>query len=124
MISVEEFLMGRATPDELPPEYVSNMNELLPRVNALLEKFGESRKVNSGFRRQSDNDATANASKKSKHMICAAVDLEDRDGKLDEFCSEEILIEFNLYKEASEATPGWCHLSFLPPRSGKRIFIP
>lgn len=125
-VSVEEYLMGRAKQEELSDELKANMNMLIPRANDLLEKFGGYRKVNSGYRRQADNDATSNAAKKSKHLICAAVDLEDADGKLKAFCMSNlnILKDLGLWMEAGASTPSWCHLQCIPPKSGNRVFLP
>ena len=125
-VSVEEYLMGRAKQEELSDELKANMNTLMPRVNDLLEKFGQYRKVNSGYRRQADNDATANAAKKSKHLLCAAVDLEDADGKLKAFCMANlpVLKELELWMEAGASTPTWCHVQIFAPKSGNRVFLP
>jgi hypothetical protein len=35
-----------------------------------------------------------------------------------------VLEELQLWLEHPDATPGWCHLQILPPRSGRRVFYP
>lgn len=122
-ISLTEFLMGRAKYEDLPDEYVRNANTLISTVNDLLQDFGQYRKVTSGYRRLIDNIAAGGA-KKSAHLTCEAVDLEDKNGLLKAFCTEEILDKYNLYREEDEATPGWCHLSIKETKSGRRIFKP
>jgi len=66
------------------------------------------------------------AAKGSKHLSCQAIDLEDRDGRLDAWCMAHlgVLEELQLWLEHPDATPGWCHLQILPPRSGLRVFYP
>lgn len=120
---MSEYLMGRATFETLPDAYCFNANRLIPTVNDLLESFGTFRKVTSGYRRPEDNKA-AGGSKGSAHLTCEAVDLEDKDGKLKAFCTEEILRDHCLYREADEFTPSWIHLTIRAPMSGKRIFKP
>lgn len=122
---MSEFLMGRAELKNLPPELISNANTTVTRTNELLEKFGEYRKVSSGYRTAAANTAAGGA-KKSNHMICAAVDLEDKDGRLDAWCLNNlsVLEEIGLWLEHPDNTVNWCHLQIYPPKSGNRIFKP
>jgi hypothetical protein len=57
-------------------------------------------------------------------MQCAAVDLEDKDGKLYYFAMENIplLEELGLYCETRQGP--WLHLQCKPPKSGRRFFHP
>lgn len=125
-ISVSEYLMDRITLDKLTDEQVRNMNTLIPKVNELLEKSGEYRKVNSGYRSLEDQQRINPKSMKSKHLECAAVDLEDKDGALGDFCLHnlDLLVQLGLYLESPESTPGWVHLQCVAPKSGKTIFRP
>lgn len=129
MIELNDYWMGRDTkyPDAMTLEIEGNAVELLDRVNALLAEFGEDRKVNSGWRPPEVNAKTPNAAAKSKHMLGLAIDLDDPEGDLDEWCMEndgERLVQFGLWQEHPAATKGWCHLQSTPPKSGKRIFYP
>ena len=67
----------------------------------------------------------------SAHRQAEAVDVYDPGNKLDEWLdsfgkigSNSKLEQYDLYREASEATPGWCHLSTRAPGSGNRTYIP
>ena len=124
-ISVAEYLMGRIKLEDLPQDQKVSMYTLLAAINGLLIKFGQYRKVTSGYRTEAANTAAGGALK-SNHRICAAIDLADPDGKLDEFCMAnlDLLESLGLYLEHPSATKGWTHLQILPPRSGKRVFIP
>lgn len=115
--------MGRIKPSQLTPEQTANMNTLIPAVNDLLEAFGEKRAVNSGYRSPEAN-AAAGGKKKSNHLICAAIDLEDRDAALYNFCrkNEGLMEKLGLYAE--ERMGGWLHLQCVAPRSGRRFFLP
>lgn len=126
-LTVADYLKGRIKFLELTPAIQRNTLILLNNVNALLTKFGELRTVNSGFRTPEYNTPThgiPNPKAGSAHLSGEAIDLEDHDGQLKAFCTEDILKEFGLYLEHPSATPTWCHLQTRPPKSGKRIFYP
>lgn len=118
--------MGRDKAYPLSDELIGNVNTIVPRVNDLLERFGEKREVSSGYRPPAINKKTPNAAKKSNHMLCLACDLEDPDGKLDEWClaNLDVLEEIGLWLESPKYTPNWVHVQCVPPRSKKRVFIP
>ncbi len=128
MISLSEFYQGRDEkfPKELTIELQKNADKMVARASELLSAFGEKRKVTSGWRPASINAATPGAAKKSLHMFCLAVDLEDKDGRLGKWCVENVerLIEIGLWLESPTKTPGWVHVQAHAPRSGSRIFMP
>jgi len=125
-IDVSQFLMNRILPKDLTPEQLINMGNIIPRANKLLEAFGEFRKVNSGYRSPADQAKINPKAPKSMHLRCAAVDLEDKDGKLKQFIKDNpnLLEDLGLWQEAPESTPTWVHVQGLPPKSGNRVFIP
>lgn len=110
----------------LSREIQANAADLLERVNSLLAEFGEYRHVTSGWRPQQVNATTAGAAKRSNHMTGRAIDLEDIDGDLDEWCLDNpgALASRGLYQEHPAATKGWCHLQSVAPKSQKRVFYP
>ena len=63
---------------------------------------------------------------KSNHKMGLAVDLYDPHGEIDKWCMDNktVLAEFGVWLEHPDATPGWCHLQVVPPRSGNRVFKP
>jgi len=128
MISLSDYFMGRdhTYAAELNNELVNNATVTVDRANALLKLFGTNRGVTSGWRPKTLNDATPGAAKKSNHIKCLAVDLEDKDGKLAKWCVENVerLVEIGLWMESPMHTKGWVHVQTIAPRSGNRIFIP
>jgi hypothetical protein len=126
VISVAEYYMGRDKKYPINDTQRANAEELVEKVNQLLSRFGEGRRVTSGWRPPQVNAATPGAAKRSLHMSCEAVDLEDEDGQLDDWCLDhpEVLQEIGLWQEHPASTKGWCHLQVVPPRSGKRVFYP
>ena len=116
----------RRFPDELTDDKRSNAEEMIDKANQLLERFGETRKVNSGWRPASINSATVGAAQKSKHMTCEAIDLEDKDGSFGRWCLEnlDVLQELGLWMENPEKTKTWVHVQTIAPRSGNRVFNP
>lgn len=123
MITVDDYLMNRKA--GLTFELLENAIDTVERVNKLLERFGSTRKVTSGYRPPTVNKAVGGA-KLSNHMLCKACDLEDHDGALDKFCMDnlDVLKEIGLWLEHPSATKGWCHLQTVSPRSGNRVFYP
>lgn len=128
MITIANYFMGRdvAFPGEVTPQMRDNAADMVARANMLLEHFGQVRSVNSGWRPRDLNANTPGAAHNSPHIMCNAVDLEDRDGELDKFCmaNPDLLTLIGLWMEHPEATPHWCHVQRVPPLSGKRVFIP
>lgn len=115
-------------PKRWPPtdEMRANAEELARRVSGVLGRFGEARKATSGYRPPEVNAKTRGAAKKSNHMICCAVDIEDADGELGAWCLANMafLVISQLWIEHPSATRGWVHFQSKPPASGKRVFMP
>lgn len=82
--------------------------------------------VSSGWRPLSINDATKNAAKSSKHITAEACDIYDPERKLAQWCLHNLdkLAECELWCEDFRWTPTWVHLQRIPPKSGKRVYIP
>lgn len=123
MITVDDYLMNRK--DGLTFELLENAMTTVEKVNLLLQKSGFTRKVTSGYRPSAINKSVGGA-KLSNHMTCKACDLEDKDGKLDDWCMkhQDELAAIGLWLEHPSATNGWCHVQTVPPKSGNRVFYP
>jgi hypothetical protein len=128
MITLNDYYMGRDReyPHELTDELCGNAAILVERVNRLLARAELARGVNSGWRPAAVNAAVAGATARSKHLTCQAIDVADDDDALDTWCMAhlEVLEELGLWLEHPDATPRWCHLQIVPPRSGDRVFKP
>ena len=128
MITLQAYWMGRDEkyPNALTPDIEANAAELLRRGNDLLDAFGEERAVKSGWRPPEVNQSTPNAAPKSKHMIGQAIDLDDPEGDLDQWCLDNgnELARLGLWQEHPASTKSWCHLQSVPPKSGRRVFYP
>lgn len=142
-ISVDDYLMGRATLDTLSPEYVGNVQTIVTRTNRLLEKFGQYRAVSSGIRTKADHQRIYDEKNKkrkaqglpelkipwgSKHLSCQAVDLADADGKLKAWLKTseglKAMEDIGLWQEDPSTTDTWVHVQCVAPASGKRVFMP
>lgn len=127
-LKLADYYMGRDKlfRGELTRELRANARETLRRVNRLLRRAGITATVSSGWRPTAINAAVPGAAKNSKHIQCLAIDLDDRNGRLDAWClaNPDVLEELGLWLEHPDATPGWCHLQTQAPRSGSRIFEP
>lgn len=119
-----DFLMNRIKVEELSPELLANANTIIPKINELLERFGEYRKCNSGYRSSEDQARINPTITKSKHMICAAIDISDIDGKLYKWvlANLPVLKELGFWVELQQGP--WVHFQIFPPKSGNRIFQP
>lgn len=128
MITLAEYYMGRDKlyAAELTDELRANAVLTVERANALLARAGMKRSVNSGWRPAAVNATIRNASKRSKHMLCLAIDIDDGDETLDGWCMSHpsALAEIGPWLEHPSATPRWCHVQTVPPKSGNRVFYP
>jgi hypothetical protein len=127
MITLAKYLYQHCQPADVPDEVVANAHELLGKVNALLEHPAcpvPHAELRSGYRPPAYNSGVPNAAPNSKHMTGNAIDIADNDGELDDWLTDDILEEFELYREHPVATKSWCHLQDIPPKSGKRTFYP
>jgi hypothetical protein len=110
----------RAKSTELTDEIKANGEKLLESVNSLLKELGITGvKISSGFRPSSVNSKVPNAAKRSLHMICKAVDLEDKNGEIDKAIAsrDDLKKKYGLWQEACgssaqfpDKTVGWAHL--------------
>ena len=141
MIQVEDYLNYwkkhyghvKVPDDELTEAMQGEAEDLITRVNGLLDVFGHERELSSGWRPKSVNaqmvrdyedwslgprtsSPPPRAASRSKHITCNGCDIADPDGKLDEYIDQlpEILEQFGLWRESGAKTKGWCHLQNIP----------
>lgn len=126
---MQEILKGRAKLEDLPEETQANLQILHERINKLRSAYGKPLKVNDGYRRPADTPK--NGASKSKHLIGAAIDLDDDDkGTLWSWvlANLDLMKEIGLWMEDPRWTHGsvgtWMHFQIIPPGSKKRIFVP
>ena len=118
----------------LTPDLLDNCGTLLSAVNFLLTELGvEKATVTSGFRPSTVNIHLANASKKSLHQFCLAIDLaDDKDQTLGNSIATrpDLLRKYGLFIEDLNSTRGkntnWVHLDISPTRPDRptRMFKP
>lgn len=129
MITLADYYMGRdqTHADELTAALRADAALTVQRVNALLTKAKiTTARVSSGWRPLAINAATKNAAKASNHTRCRACDIADTKGALGRWCLSNLkeLEAIGLWLEHPSKTPTWVHLQTVPPRSGRRIFLP
>lgn len=93
----------------LTAEQEVNQLILLASINKIQTTWGKPMTVTSGVRSQADQTKINPNAPKSKHLLGAAVDIADSDGKLYTWCkaNDATLAEAGLYCE--EGTKGWVH---------------
>lgn len=140
MITVEQYFMGRDAThrDECGNDIRRNAERTVELVNQLLAFFGRDgvqpgidattgNFVGSGWRPATVNASTCNAAAHSKHLVALACDLRDTpDRALARWCLRNLdtLAQIGLWMEDPQWTPTWVHVQTVPPRSGKRVYIP
>jgi hypothetical protein len=130
VITLEQFWMGRDAEyaSELTEEIRANAQITVDKTNQLLDRAntGSVHVLRSGWRPRAVNAATDNAATASKHLTGEAVDIADDDRALADYCAanQADLVEIGLWCEDFRWTPTWVHFQIIPPRSGKRIYIP
>lgn len=115
-----------AAPGELTTEMRGNAARTVAAAINLLARFGQQRGLRSGWRPRAFNSMVPNAKVASLHLTCEAIDLDDEDGELRDFCMANLgtLESLGLWMEHPASTKGWCHVQIKPPKSGKRVFYP
>lgn len=115
---------------ELTDGHIENAKRTLKAVNALLEQVvpqlpGFKVIMTSGWRPLLYN-AQIGGARKSRHIICQAIDLYDPTGTLKQYlvAHQDALRALNLAIEDPRYTPDWCHIQTPPPPSGRTVFIP
>lgn len=129
MITMNEILMGRVTLDQVDKETRNNLNILLERINKLRRAYAKAMKVNDGFRRPQDQPA--GGATLSNHFKGLAIDIDDDEkGTLWKWVFEnrKILAEIGLWCEhpcwTHHDKGTWMHFQIVPPKSGKRFYVP
>ena len=125
-ISAAEILKNRINPKQLSKEQSNNLQLLLTKVNLLLAGYAKPVIVSSGYRSPETNTSIAGAAPKSNHLQCAAIDIADPSGEVWAYCIQNLdkCKQFGIWLEDKRWTPTWVHLQIVPPKSGKRIFVP
>jgi hypothetical protein len=139
MITLHDYYMGRDVEYRLllTPELRANAVVTVHRANILLDAAFAAgvyldpdpvtgTLVSSGWRPPAVNANTKGAARRSKHMTCQAVDINDDNGELDEWCMSNLdyLEEVGVWLEHPLASKGWTHWQIVPPKSGNRVFYP
>jgi hypothetical protein len=126
------FTIAELNPRSNPitPEIETNMRELITRLSAFREAFGQPMIITSGLRSEADQKRIYAGKKsipmRSCHLIGAAADVSDRDRVLSRFCLDNVplLEKIGLWLESPERTPTWVHFQIFPPASKNRFFQP
>lgn len=121
MITLQELNPKNYT---LTPEQEANIKILHERMNKVREAYGKPMVVTSGVRSEADQARINPKAPKSNHLKAAACDIADSSGELYYWCkaNESLLAEIGLWME--ERQGGWQHFQTIPPKSGKRFFLP
>ncbi len=118
MITLADYFMSREKQyaAELTEEHRVNAGIVVARANLLLSRAGLKRGVNSGWRPAAVNATVERAARKSKHLLCLAIDINDDDDALDAWCmaNPRALEDLGLWLEHPAATPRWCHVQTVP----------
>ena len=139
MISRKDYLGSYAGCSDITPAISVNIDRLLNKVNALLAYMQQDKvivpinpktrsqisgELNGGFR---PSDCKV-GSEKSQHKQGNALDLYDPLGLVDAWTTNPNNLKkiqaLDLYFEDKSVTAGWCHVQIVPPKSGRRWFLP
>jgi hypothetical protein len=139
MITQEHYFGHKIHHADATPDRIANATWLLEKVNALI---GEAQRAGIAIPEDPDTGtqisgtrggagdggfrlSTATTGRPgSAHKEGMGVDVYDPHNALDGWLINPTLAGHDLYREAADATPGWCHLQIRPPRSGARTYNP
>lgn len=134
MVYFKELIKGNSIAD-IPHAHQINLEDLKNKLNVLRQMCKIPFIITSGYRSEYDHRRIYAAKgitddKKipwgSKHLIGAAADILDKDGKIKEWVlqNKNCLEEIGLWAEDFKYTEAWLHLQTQPPKSGNRFFKP
>lgn len=130
ILQLSEYLGKFKDDPECDYDVLKNAQVILAKASELLSRAGyKVIKITSGFRPKSYNKQIG-GSPTSKHCYGQAIDLWDPDKSLGHWCLENLntLEELGLYMEDLSTTHKdphrWVHLTYVAPKSGKRVFLP
>jgi uncharacterized protein YcbK (DUF882 family) len=112
------------------PGIDANLKILLAKINEVRLAYNIPMTVTSGLRSDEQQQALIAAGKsnapKSHHLTGEACDILDTDGKLCEWVKTnmDLMEKIGFWFEDFDHTHGWVHFQIVPPKSGKRVFIP
>lgn len=94
-------------------------------MNKVRASYAKPMVVTSGLRNIEDQQRINPSAPKSKHLLGAACDIKDSDGKLFAWCqaNESFLRDAGI-KGIELGTKGWVHFAVLPVTSGHFWFYP
>lgn len=127
-------LLGKYEFADLSIEHQDNILELLEKISKVREAYDKPMRVTSGYRSMADHEriykekgiSPNKIPRKSKHLYGQAVDIADPQQALAKWCTANVakLESIGVWCEDPQYTLGWLHLQIVPPKSGKRFFIP
>lgn len=134
MIAFNELIKGTSLAD-IPIAHQQNLQDLLNKVNQVRTAWAKPMTVTSGYRSMQDHlriysqKGITDKSKipmQSNHLYGKACDISDPKRELQAWCkaNESLLASIGLWMEDFSATPTWVHFQIVPPKSGKRFFMP
>jgi len=134
MITFKE-LMGDM---KAPTDHLINVHSTLIKLNKLRDAYGKPLRVTSGYRSMAkhlaiyaakgitDQSKIPMQSNHLKGLAADVVPIEDDIKHLQDWILDNVKLmeEIGLWFEDFSATPTWCHIQVVPPKSGKRFFVP
>ena len=122
------------------PEIMANLVMLYDKMNDFRAKYGKPMVITSGLRTKEDQlriyrkiferkGIPFDESKvpmRSNHLYGLACDVYDPDGALRIWIMKNLSFceKLGFYFESFRYTPNWVHFQIVPPRSGRRFFVP
>lgn len=139
MISMSELLKGAKLEDQTP-EVQANLKILLEKMNKVRAAWAKPMTVTSGLRTMEDHlriyrEIAAKKGEKfdqskvpmkSTHLFGQAVDIFDPKRELQAWVNANLKMmeDLGFWFEDFSATSNWVHFQIVPPKSGKRFFMP
>ena len=113
MITMSEILKGKTLADQ-SHAIQDNLEELLEKINKVRVAYNQPMIVTSGLRSSEDQARINPKASHSKHLTGNAVDFQDLDGNLHQWCkdNESLLTEIGLWLENRQGV--WQHFQSIP----------
>lgn len=111
---------------KLPEQIEANLQILLEKMNQVRTLYGKPMIVTSGIRTAEEQVRINPKASHSHHIDGEAADIADPSGELKIWVKDHIkdMETTGLWFEDFSRTPTWVHFQIVPPKSGKRFFLP
>jgi uncharacterized protein YcbK (DUF882 family) len=126
-------ILGSYKETDIPKEHLDNLKVLHKKINEIRKQYAKPMTPTSIYRSMADHlriykdkgiTDISLIPMKSKHLSGEAIDIADPKGSLMTWTKANVKVLEDVGLWCEDGIFGWCHFQIVPPKSGKRFFLP